>query len=202
MKSLISIVFIVYVIATTLFLFGTPIVARFKMMELLGVGLILIKFAIDYYKNRTSNNSYLKYAIYSLVAFFFFNIALFTTHRIPLNITIALFLLALLTFAMIGLNDSLKTLNRLKEKQNKKVSYTYMGLFAVQGLYAFILASAFLKGYNLNFLIPAILIFDIVVLLPFIIYQKAWDQYLVTGLLVISLSINTYLFIMIQNLAK
>ena len=200
MKSLIYIVFIVYVVATTLFFMGLPIVPRFKMMELLGVGLILIKFAIDYYKNRQTP-SYLKYAIYSIVAFLLFNGALFSTGRIPLNITMTLFLLALLAFSMIGLNNSLYLLRTAKNQESLKTSYVYIGIFTMHGLYAIILASALLKGFNLNFLVPSMLIFDLIVLLPFIIVRKQYDQLLVTGLLVISLSINTYLYIMIQNAA-
>ena len=199
MRSLIYTVFIVYVVAVVLYLLKVPYVVQLVMMELLGVGIILGKFAIDYYKNRKVSSQYMKYAIYSALAFIIYTGAMFSVKRVPLNITIVLYLFSLLIFAMIGVNDSLKAMRNVKEAEKKQKGIFYLILFAVHGLYAFILASAFLKGYDMQFLIPVILIIDLVVLLPFIIVKKAYDQYLVVALFVVSMSINSYLMVMLQG---
>ena len=169
---------------------------------MLGVGIILAKFSIDFYRNRKSSDSYLKYAIYSGISFLIYNGALFSVQRIPKFVTLSLFLFSLLVFSMIGVNDSLKSLRSVTEKKLRTTGNIFLIIFSVHGLYAFILASAFLKGYNFNFLLPGIMIFDLFIFLPFVLIRKLYDHYLLLALLVISLSINTFLFLMIQNTAS
>ncbi|GEM_PF-2300052 len=199
MKSLIYTVFVIYVLTTLAYFLQMPIVLKLKMMELLGVGIILAKFSIDYFKNRKSSDSYLKYALYSGFAFLVFTSALFFSREMPVSIKFTLLLLSLLAFSMIGFNDSLKSLKLVNEKSKKTLAYFYILIFAIHGLYAFVVASAFLKNYEFQNLIPGMIIFDLLVLLPFIIYKKAFEQYVLVGLFVVSMSINTYLYMMIQS---
>lgn len=192
MKSLINTVLAIIVATIVCQLLELQIAKNLKILEMLGIGLIIGKFALDYYKNRKTNPSYLKYAIYSAIAFLVYNVGLFSFNRIPFTISLTFLLFALLVFSLIGVNDSLKTLNNLKESKKKGLAVFYLVLFATHSLYAFVAASSFLKDYNLFFLIPGILIFDLIVLLPFIIIKKAYNQLLLMGLFVVSLSINTY----------
>ena len=199
MRSLIYTVFVVFVAAVILYLLKVAFVVKIVMMVLLGVGVIMAKFSYDYYQNRKVSDSYLKYAIYSALAFIIYTGAMFSMNRIPLNLSIVLYLFSLLIFAMIGVNDSLRAMKNTKTSESKQKGIFYLSLFALHGLYAFILASAFLKGFNMQFLIPAIIGIDLLVLLPFIIIKKAYDQYLVVALFVISLSINSYLLVLLQG---
>lgn len=200
MKSLIYTVLVI-VLATVISQYlGLAIAKNLKILEMLGAGLILGKFALDYYTNRKTKPAYLKYAIYSVLAFIIYSIGLFSFNKLPFELSIALLLLALLIFSMIGVSDSLLLMKKNTVQVKRKEIYFYLFLFAFHGLYAFALASSFLKGYNWYFLVPAILLFDLVVLVPFIIVKRAYEQFLLLALLVLSLSINTYIALFIQNL--
>ncbi len=199
MRSLLYTVLLVYVAAVILYLLKVMFVGQLVMMELLGVGIVFAKFAYDYYQNRKASDSYLRHAVYSALAFVIYTGAMFSMKRIPLHFSIVLYLFSLLIFAMIGVNDSLRAMKNTKTSESTQKGIFYLSLFALHGLYAFILASAFLKGFNMQFLIPAIIGIDLLVLLPFIIIKKAYNQYLVVGLFVISLSINSYLMVILQG---
>ncbi len=200
MKSLVYTVLVVIVATVVSQYLGLAIAKNLKILEMLGAGLILGKFTLDYYNNRKANPSYLKYAIYSLLAFVFYNIGLFSFNKLPFELSVALLLMALLIFSMIGVSDSLILLKKNPGKMKRGEIYFYLVLFAFHGLYAFAAASSFLKGYNWYFLVPVILLFDLVVLTPFIIIKKAYEQFLLLALLVISLSINTYIASFLQNI--
>ncbi len=200
MRSLLYTVFVVYIVAVLFYVLEMTFFIRIAMMALLGVGVIFGKFAYDYYQNKKASDTFLKYAIYSGLAFLFHSGAMFTMGKIPPNISIVFYLFSLLIFAMIGVNNSLTAMRSTSEKDKKQRGIFYLSLFAIHGLYAFILASSFLKGYHMHYLVPAILIFDILILLPFIIIKKAYNQYLLLGLFVVSMIINSYLMFLIPSL--
>lgn len=200
MRSLIYTVLAVIVATVISQYMGLAIAKNLKILEMLGTGLILGKFTLDYFSNRKSNSSYLKYSIYSAIAFIVYNIGLFSFNKFPFEISVSLLLLSLLIFSMIGVNDSLSLMKKGANKISSKELYFYLTIFAIHGLYAFVVASSFLKGYNLYFLVPGILLFDLVILVPFVIIKKAYDQFLLLALLVVSLSVNTYIASFLQSM--
>jgi len=193
MKNLIYIVFLLFLASTLLVLLELPIAIRIKFIELLGVGLVMVKFAIDYYKNKKTHPQYLKYAIYCGIAFIIFVGALFSNTKVPSQITNALLMLSMLAFVMVGVADGLYNYKHVKNGQPKKQALIYLIIFALHGLVSFAIASAYLKGYDILFLIPGIIVFDIIVMIPFIILQKAYHQLLLLAMITISLSLHSFL---------
>lgn len=190
MKNLLTFSGALLVASMVLKVANIPIANQIAFIELMVLGILIAKFSIDFMKNKGSHPQYFKYSLMAAVSFFSFSAALFTFNRIPEKYTIALLFLALLSFSMIGLSESFSAYRRAESGTTKRKGIVILGIFVIHALYAMVILGTVLKRVDVSFLVPIMIVTDLLLVIPYIFINKLHKQYILIGTLIFAISIS------------